>query len=68
MTNIPLISTDEKDNIVLEWWFSNRKITMYPVDKVLLKVWGLCTETEMEEIGMEDLQAVRDAFTWLFGD
>ena len=64
---VPLVSLDEKGNVTFEWWCDSRKITMYPAENILLRVWGLCIETEMEELEMNDPQKVKDAFQWLFG-
>lgn len=62
----PLVSQDEKGNVTFEWWCENRKITMYPAENVLLKVWGLDIDNEMEEFEMNNIQKVKDAFLWLF--
>lgn len=61
----PHNSEDEKGNAVLEWWCGERKITMYPMDGMLLKVWGINCSTEMDEVRLEDASAVKAAFQWL---
>ena len=65
---VPHVSQDEKGNVTFEFYCENRKITMYPAENVLLRVWGLCIETEMQELQMNDPQKVKDAFLWLFGE
>lgn len=62
---LPHISQDEKGFTTLEWWNKDRKITMYPQEGLLLKVWGPNMETEMEEVRIRDTIAVREAFKWL---
>lgn len=64
----PLVSQDENNNVTFEWWAGDRKITMYPAENILLRVWGLDIDTEMEEFEMKDPQKVRDSFLWLFGE
>lgn len=64
----PVVSQDEKGNVTFEWWCENRKITMYPAENVLLKVWGLDIDNEMEEFEMNNPQKVKDAFLWLFSE
>lgn len=65
---IPHISQDENDNVTFEFYSDDRKITIYPAENVLLKVWGLDIDNEMEEFEMNDPQKVKDAFMWLFGE
>jgi len=62
---LPHISNDENGFITMEWWVGERKITMYPHDEVLLKVWGSSTINEMSEIPLAKIEMVRDAFRWL---
>ena len=63
----PHISCDENGITTLEWWVDLRKLTMYPEDGLLIKVWGTNIETEMEEISLSNATAVRAAFEWLYG-
>ena len=61
------ISCDENGITALEWWVDLRKLTMYPNDDLLIKLWGTNLETEMEEISLANATAVRAAFEWLYG-
>ena len=60
---MPLVSQDQDGCTTLEWWVGDRKITMYPQDGMLLKVWG--TEAETEEVQLQNTSDVRSAFAWL---
>lgn len=62
---VPMVSLDENNVIVMEWWYDNNKITMYPADKFMMKIYE---NGDIEEINMDDLNLVRDAFKWLFYD
>lgn len=42
-----------------------KKITVYPSENILIKVWGLDIDTEMEDMIMDNAERVRDAFQWL---
>lgn len=62
----PHVSFDEENNTTLEFWCRSRKITIYTKDNVLIKVWGLDTDKEMEDIDLLDHVKVREAFDWLY--
>lgn len=46
----PLINITEQQEIVLEWWNKNKKITIYISDKTIdyIKIWGANMDNEME--------------------
>lgn len=62
---MPHVGADEQGNATLEWWCGDRKITMYPMDGMLLKVWGPDCNSDMSEVRLEDADSVRAAFAWL---
>lgn len=62
---VPMVSLDENNAIVMEWWYDNKKITSYPADKFMMKIHE---NGDIDEINMDDLNSVRDAFNWLFYD
>lgn len=62
---MPHIGEDEKGNATFEWWVGERKITVYPSENILIKVWGLDIDTEMEDMVMDNAEKVRNAFQWL---
>lgn len=62
---LPHVGADEQGNATLEWWCGDRKITMYPMDGMLLKVWGPDCNSDMSEVRLEDADSVRAAFAWL---
>lgn len=65
----PHLGFDELGNVTLEWWRGPRKITLYPAERMLLKVWGANVNDEMEEVALvedDGDRAFRDAFAWLY--
>lgn len=66
----PLVNIGIDNEIVLEWWNKEKKITVY-VDKEVIdyiKVWGADIDHEMEDglIRLED-NSLRDLWQWISG-
>lgn len=60
----PHIAEDENGAPIFEWWNDKRKITVYLIDCLLLKVDG-SRDANVEEVDLKDAIAVRAAFDWL---
>lgn len=54
----PLLNISSENEIVLEWWNQEKKLTIYVSEELIdyIKVWGADMDNEMEEgaIGLED--------------
>lgn len=64
----PHISASEDGDVLLEWWSSNRKLSIY-VDEneaEFIKVWGTNINSEMED-GLLTTGKFFDLWTWLQG-
>lgn len=55
----------KKEMPLLSGGLAKEKITVYPSENILIKVWGLDIDTEMEDMVMDNAEKVRNAFQWL---
>jgi len=62
----PHISINADDELCLEWWRNEKKLTIYGSAPYILKSWGPHIENDMEDVEpiAEDIKA---AFDWLYG-
>lgn len=65
----PLMNISINDEIVLEWWHKNKKITIYVCEDTIdyIKVWGTDMENEMEDgiVNLYDRDNLINLWQWL---
>jgi hypothetical protein len=63
----PHLTASPEHELVCEWWFNDRKLTVYisDDDAEFIRVWGANIETEMDEGDAEDEIEILQAWQWL---
>lgn len=63
----PLLNISVDHEIVLEWWNSGKKITIYVKEEVIdyIKVWGADIENEMEDGSISLNDDLIDLWQWI---
>ena len=63
----PHVTASPDQEVVLEWWYGDRKLSVYFSDdeSVFIKVWGSNIEDEMDEGDPDDTRAFLEAWKWL---
>jgi hypothetical protein len=63
----PHLTAGPEHELVCEWWFNDRKLTVYisDDDAEFIRVWGANIETEMDEGDAEDDIEILQAWQWL---
>ena len=65
--NEPLVNLSMESEIVFEWWYGDKKITMYILCDIAqyIKVWGEDIDNEMED-GLANLsEEITELWKWL---
>lgn len=65
----PHIGVDESSSVILEWWFNERKLTLYVEtngDVSFLKSWGSNIHTQMEDGMVDSIDEFVRLSKWLF--
>jgi hypothetical protein len=65
----PHITLSENNEIVFEWWHSNKKITLYfgdGGDPEFIKVWGTDIDTDMDSGTLTDDWTLTSLWLWLY--
>lgn len=63
----PLINTTCDEEIVLEWWNKNRKLTIYISENRIeyIKVWGPDIDNEMQDGLIISYETLRELWEWI---
>ncbi|MUG97108.1 hypothetical protein F7734_34170 [Scytonema sp. UIC 10036] len=63
----PLINLGVDSEIVFEWWYENKKITVYILDNTAeyIKVWGHDIDNEMEDGSATSRDEILNLWKWL---
>jgi hypothetical protein len=63
----PLINTTCDEEIVLEWWNKNRKLTIYISENRIeyIKVWGPDIDNEMQDGLISSDNTLRELWEWI---
>ena len=68
--SLPYIFDDDVDNIMIEWYYDSRKITIYvnPYDILFyLTEFTKNTDTIEKIIDLKDHKSINEVINWLFG-
>lgn len=63
----PLLNISFENEIVLEWWNQDKKITIYVYEEVIdyIKVWGADIDNEMEDGSISLEEDLTDLWQWI---
>ncbi len=63
----PNVIADASGDVVFEWWYSNKKLTVYIGDKSAeyVQVWGADIQSEMSNGDAEPISTCRALWLWL---
>jgi hypothetical protein len=63
----PLLNISSENEIVLEWWNQEKKLTIYVFEELIdyLKVWGADMDNEMEEGAIDLEDDLTEVWQWI---
>ncbi len=66
----PHVTKSPDDEVCLEWWGGNRKITTYFNSREVqfVKVWGADIQNEMEDGVLDSVRTAVSVWRWLLGE